>query len=107
MKIVFYHYDDACDHSISNLPEIEEIIAEMTSECNDPMKVFVLGGNYGEKGERVPFELRSKIYLGVCGEKCALVFELDCLNIRQQIYMMDCGVVPFKDTPFCTKSSVL
>lgn len=106
MRIVFYYYDEGCDSSIKNHPEIEEMIEEITSECKEAMHVYILGGRYGTKGKRIPFCMKSKVYLGVCGELCALVIAEDYLNIRQDIYIIDHGVIPFKDTPFFTECNV-
>ena len=65
MRIVRYNYVN-CSQCTEYLAEIDGIITEMTSECRDPMEVRILGGKFGQLGEKIPFALRQALYGSLC-----------------------------------------
>ena len=99
MRIVRYNYVN-CSQCTEYLAEIDGIITEMTSECRNPMEVRILGGKFGQLGEKIPFVLGQALFMAVCAEEFAVIFELDSLNIREMIYMIDNEIVEFENSPF-------
>ena len=80
--------------------DVDRIIKEVTSEHNDPLTVLIMAGNFGHPKGKLPIVHQGRLFLAVIEEAFTIIFNLDSINVREQIYMIDNEKFELRDTPF-------
>ena len=94
MRTTKYIYAGEFESEI-DFSELSRTVKAMTSEFNGKMQVLIVASTLMETEPKFAFHYNDNPFLACVHDGFTAIFQLDSLNIRQMIFMIDNSIVPY------------